>query len=55
MIMFQPDYLEELIRVGEADAEARGDELEALVAPDEDDAGQQAAGPDAAAEGARGP
>lgn len=55
MIMFQPDYLEELIRVGEADAEARGDELEALVAPDEGDAGQQAAGPDAAAEGARGP
>lgn len=33
MIMFQPDYVAELIRVGEADAEARREELAALVAP----------------------
>ena len=37
MIMFQPDYLAELIRVGEADAEARRDELATLVAPDGND------------------
>lgn len=34
LIMFQPDYVAELIRVGEADAEAREDELAALLAPD---------------------
>lgn len=33
MIMFQPDYVAELIRVGEADAEARHEELAALVGP----------------------
>lgn len=31
LIMFQPDYLAELIRVGEADAEARGEELAELL------------------------
>ena len=34
MIMFQPDYLAELIRVGEEDAEAREGELAALLEPD---------------------
>ena len=29
--MFQPDYLAELIRVGEADAEAREDDLAILL------------------------
>lgn len=36
MIMFQPDYLAELIRTGEADAAARHDELAALLAPSDD-------------------
>lgn len=36
MIMFQPDYLAELIRIGEADAEARRRELAALLAPTDD-------------------
>jgi NTE family protein len=31
LLMFQPDYLRRLIDIGEADAEARGDELEALL------------------------
>ncbi|MDE2655599.1 MAG: patatin-like phospholipase family protein [Gemmatimonadota bacterium] len=35
MIMFQPDYLAELIRVGEEDAETREEELAALLEPDE--------------------
>ena len=34
MIMFQPDYLAELIRVGERDAEAREEEIAALLEPD---------------------
>lgn len=34
LIMFQPDYLAELIRVGEADAEAREAELAALLEPE---------------------
>ena len=34
MIMFQPDYLAELIRVGEEDAETREGELAALLEPD---------------------
>ncbi|MYA11203.1 MAG: patatin [Gemmatimonadetes bacterium] len=34
MIMFQPDYLAELIRVGEEDAETREEELAALLEPD---------------------
>ncbi len=34
LIMFQPDYLAELIRVGEADAEAREAELVALLEPE---------------------
>ena len=34
MIMFQPDYLTELIRVGERDAEAREAEIAALLEPD---------------------
>ena len=29
--MFQPDYLQRLIELGEADAEARLDEIRALV------------------------
>ena len=33
MIMFQPDYLAELIRVGEEDAEAREAQLSALLEP----------------------
>ena len=33
LIMFQPDYLAELIRVGEADAEAREDDLAAFLDP----------------------
>lgn len=33
LIMFQPDYLGELIRVGEADAEAREDDLAELLEP----------------------
>jgi NTE family protein len=33
LLMFQPDYLRRLIDLGEADAEARGDELARLVAP----------------------
>lgn len=33
LIMFQPDYLAELIRVGETDAEAREDQLVALLEP----------------------
>lgn len=36
MIMFQPDYLAELIRIGEADAEARRRDLAALLAPTDD-------------------
>ena len=35
LIMFQPDYLAELIRVGEADAEARSDDLAALLRPEQ--------------------
>jgi NTE family protein len=31
LIMFQPDYLRRLIEIGEADADERGDELEALL------------------------
>ncbi len=34
MVMFQPDYLAELIRVGEEDAEAREPELAALLEPE---------------------
>ena len=34
LVMFQPNYLQELISVGEADAEARLDELTALLQPD---------------------
>lgn len=43
MIMFQPDYLAELIRTGEEDAAARHDELAALLAPSDGpgDAGAQ--------------
>ena len=33
LIMFQPDYLGELMRVGEADAEAREDDLAQLLEP----------------------
>lgn len=36
LVMFQPDYLAELIRTGEADAEARHDELAALLEPPDD-------------------
>lgn len=32
-IMFQPDYLERLIEIGRADAEARADEIAAFLAP----------------------
>lgn len=35
LIMFQPDYLHELMRVGEADAEAREADLAALLEPGE--------------------
>ena len=31
LVMFQPDYLRELIKVGEADAEARGAEIAAIL------------------------
>ena len=34
LVMFQPNYLQELIAVGEADAEARFDELAELLRPD---------------------
>ena len=34
LIMFQPDYLGELMRVGEADAEARENDLAELLEPD---------------------
>lgn len=37
MIMFQPDYLNALIALGEADAEARGDEIAALMTDDPED------------------
>lgn len=33
LLMFQPDYLTRLIELGEADAEARSNEIEALIAP----------------------
>jgi NTE family protein len=33
MVMFQPDYLKHLIEIGEADAEARKDEILRLVTP----------------------
>jgi NTE family protein len=33
MLMFQPDYLERLMEIGEADAEAQMDEIRALLAP----------------------
>jgi NTE family protein len=33
LLMFQPDYLTRLIELGEADAEARSKEIEALIAP----------------------
>ncbi len=33
LVMFQPDYLEELIKVGEADAEARAGEIAELLVP----------------------
>jgi NTE family protein len=33
MLMFQPDYLNRLIEIGEADAEARWDEIAAVAAP----------------------
>lgn len=36
LIMFQPDYLAELIRTGKADAEARQDELARLLEPPDD-------------------
>lgn len=35
LVMFQPDYLQHLIEVGEADAEARKDELAALLSDQE--------------------
>jgi len=35
LVMFQPNYLQELIAVGEADAERRSEELAALVEPAE--------------------
>ena len=35
LIMFQHDYMTELIRVGEEDAEARDAELAALLEPDD--------------------
>ena len=34
LVMFQPNYLQELIAVGKADAEARLPELTALLQPD---------------------
>lgn len=34
LLMFQPDYLRRLIEIGEADAEARADEIEALFRSD---------------------
>jgi len=34
MVMFQPDYLQRVIEVGRADAEARADEIAAFLAPD---------------------
>jgi hypothetical protein len=33
MLMFQPDYLERLLEIGEADAEAQMDEIRALLQP----------------------
>lgn len=46
LIMFQPDYLGELMRVGEADAEARESDLAELLEPgrasDQADAGRRA-------------
>lgn len=33
LLMFQPDYLKKVIEIGEADAEARSDEIEALLGP----------------------
>jgi len=33
LLMFQPDYLTRLIELGEADAEARSKEIDALIAP----------------------
>ena len=32
MLMFEPDYLGQLIEIGEADAKARMNEIKALVA-----------------------
>ena len=45
LIMFQPDYIAEMIRVGEADAEKREPELAALLEPE--DATEIDTGPDA--------
>lgn len=36
LLMFQPDYLREVIAIGERDAEARFDEIEALLGPPAD-------------------
>ena len=33
LLMFQPDYLTHLIEIGEADAEARVDDIRALLGP----------------------
>jgi hypothetical protein len=45
MLMFQPDYIEHLIDIGEQDAEARSDEIEAFLGrAQEDAAGDATAG-----------
>ena len=42
LVMFQPNYLQELIWVGEADAAARFDDLARLIAPDSEEDGAPA-------------
>jgi len=36
LVLFEPDYLRALMAVGEKDAEARGDEIEAFITADDD-------------------
>lgn len=50
LVMFQPDYLSRLIEIGEADAEARADEIEAFVR-----AGEAVSAPDREAAGVADP